>query len=801
MNTSTAKTSPVQKAPGLWRRSLRLTLRWVRRLAYTTALLFIVFLVLDRLFPVPLNDDRGFSALVVASNGEPLRAFPDKNGIWRYPVTLQQVSPHYFDALLGYEDRWFYRHPGINPVALLRALKQRLLSGRIVSGGSTLTMQVARILDPHTRTVSGKLKQIFRALQLEWHYTKREILTLYINRAPYGGTIEGVEAASRAYLGKSARELTRAEAALLAVLPQSPSRLRPDRHPRRAQAARDKVIDRMVRFGIWTRPQGRQAKIEQVVRRRHQQPMLAPLFARRLKAKALRYGVLRTTLDYALQLSLEDRVRDYLARFPEQTSAAILVVENKTLAVRAYIGSADFGNPARFGHVDMVRAIRSPGSTLKPFLYGLAIEDGLLHSESLLTDAPVDYNGYRPANFSSSFRGPVSLSRALQLSLNLPAVQTLYHYTPAKFMARVRNGGLRLVLPPDTRPNLSVILGGAGTSLESLVSAYTAFGRNGLSGRLRFTAQDPISERRMLDPGAAWVIRRILQEHRRPGVAQDLFRWSGSRRVAWKTGTSYGYRDAWAIGVTDQYTIGVWIGRPDGTPIPGHYGAVTAAPVLFDVVDSLPTREQVATTTKKPANVSTALICWPLGLAYQPERKSLCHQRRRAWIVNDIIPPTLPDIGLKTWESRVVKYWINSRTGLLVDARCNAPQREARLLARWPYALQPWLPRTILKKTRTPPTDKSCPYPLGRTHGDLKITGLASRTVIRRPGPNAPQPSVQLAALGGQKRLYWLINGRLALTSGVNKSFSYKFKNPGLYKITVMDAKGHYDSVEIKIIK
>ena len=797
MQRPVTEPAPAATRPGRWRQAGR----WLRRLLYAAGLLFAAFLLLDRLFPIPVDNGNGYSALVVASNGEPLRAFPDKKGIWRYPVTLQQVSPHYFDALLGYEDRWFYRHPGVNPVALLRALKQRLLSGRIISGGSTLTMQVARILDPHSRTLAGKLKQIFRALQLEWHYSKREILTLYINRAPYGGTIEGVEAASRAYLGKSARELTRAEAALLAVLPQSPSRLRPDRHPLRAQKARDKVIRRMVQFGIWNKTQGQQAKIEKVIRHRHQQPMLAPLFARRLKTRALKRGLLKTTLDYALQVSLEDRIRDYLARFPAQTSAAILVVENRTLAVRAYVGSADFNNPARFGHVDMIRATRSPGSTLKPFLYGLAIEDGLLHSESLLTDAPVDYNGYRPANFSTSFRGPVSLSKALQLSLNQPAVQTLYHYTPEKFMARVRNGGLRLVLPPDTKPNLSVILGGAGTSLESLVSAYTAFGRNGLSGELRFTTTDPVTERRMLDPGAAWVIRRILQQHHRPGVAQSLFRWSGSRQVAWKTGTSYGYRDAWAIGVTDQYTIGVWVGRPDGTPIPGHYGAITAAPVLFDVVDSLPTREQVAAANKRPDNVRSVLICWPLGAAYQPERKSLCHQRRRAWIVNDIIPPTLPDTGIKTWQSRVVKYWVNSKTGLLVDASCDAPQRKAKLLARWPYALQPWLPRAILNKTKTPPTDKSCPHPLGRTRSSLKIAGLATKTVIRRPGPNAPAPSVQLAALGGQKRLYWLINGTLALTSRINKPFNYKFTKPGLYKITVMDGQGHYDSVEIKIIK
>ncbi len=765
---------------------------------------FALFIALDYFFPLPIEQTRNKqqqSAIVVASDGEPLRAFASDKGVWRYPINIDDVSPLYFETLLSYEDRWFYQHPGINPYALLRAMWQRISNGKVISGGSTLTMQVARIIDPHSRSISGKIKQMFRATQLEWHYSKKEILTFYINLAPFGGAIEGVEAASRAYLGKSAKELTRAEAALLTVLPQAPTRFRPDRQSARAENARNKVINRMVSFKIWTPEQAKQAKIEKVMRRHYRQPMLAPLFARRMKKRARKTGIVKTTLDSSLQITLEDKIKDYVTRFPARTSAAVLVVDNKSLEVRAYVGSADFVNNARFGHIDMVQASRSPGSTLKPFLYGLAIEDGLLHSASLLSDAPIEYDGYRPSNFSRGFRGPVSMSQALQLSLNLPAVQTMYHYTPQKFMARVRNGGLKLTIPNHGKPNLAVILGGTGTSLESLVSAYTAFGRQGLSGRLRFQPSDPLVERRMLDSGAAWIIRNILEANSRPGVPQDYLSWSNSRLVAWKTGTSYGFRDAWAIGVTDQYTIGVWVGRPDSTPVPGHYGAVTAAPILFDIVDSLPTRDLIANNNARPSKVKRVKICWPLGSQYNEKNKDLCHERRSAWILSNTIPGTLPDIGVKAWESRIVKYWVNAATNKLVTAECGVAKRVPRTLARWPYALEPWLPPSTLAVSKLPKTDKGCPQHSVNMLGHLKITGLAAQTVVRKSGPNADHPLIHLAALGGKGRLFWLINGNLKARTKPSQHFNYQFKKPGLYKITVMDNKGQYDSVEIKVIQ
>ena len=565
--------------------------RWLRVLLIAITLLLLAAVILDRLFPLHLPAPDTGSTVVLARDGTPLRAFADSDGVWRYPTTAKQVSPLYLTALLHYEDRWFYRHPGINPYALARGFFGGLLHGHIVSGGSTLTMQVARVIDPIPHTFRGKLVQMFRALQLEAHLSKAQILDLYLNHAPFGGPIEGVEAASWAYLGKPASQLSPAEAALLAVLPQSPSRLRPDRHPDAARAARDKVLRRMRDLDVWSASQVRDAAIEPVAARSLHAPLSAALLAERLHQQQPQARRIVSSIDADLQRAAEERVVAYLSHLPPRTSAAVLVVDNATLEARVYVGTAEFADPVRSGHVDMVRAPRSPGSTLKPFLYGLALDDGLLISQSLLVDAPQDFGGYRPGNFDEAFSGPVSAAEALQRSLNVPAVDVLDRVGPARFVARLANGGIDLGLPDGAKPNLSIILGGAATRLENLVGAYTAFANAGIAGTPRYTPEQPAQPRRLLSPGAAWIVRDILASN--PADVEGAPLEGAINRhgnVAWKTGTSYGYRDAWAIGVTDRWTLGVWIGRPDGTPSPGQYGAVTALPLLFQIDDMLPQR-------------------------------------------------------------------------------------------------------------------------------------------------------------------------------------------------------------------
>ena len=752
---------------------------------------------LDLLLPLPLPEDDQ-ARIVLAEDGTPLWRFADADGVWRYPVTIEQVSPYYLQALLTYEDRWFYQHPGVNPLALLRATWQNLSGGRVVSGGSTLSMQVARLLDPHDRSVAGKLKQIWRTLQLEWHLSKDEILTLYLNRAPFGGTLQGVSAASWAYLGKPPSQLTRAEASLLAVLPQAPSRLRPDRHPQRAQAARDKVLQRLASFNVWSASTVNDALEEPVLLAPRQAPRLAPLLARRLNKRGSP-NLIHTTIDATLQRRLEALLMGWRARLPAHTSAAIVVAELPNMAVRAYLGSVDLADTSRFGHVDMVHATRSPGSTLKPFLYAMAMDAGLIHSESLLQDVPRRFGDYRPGNFAADFSGPVSASAALTHSLNLPAVQLLEAYGPKRFTGQLRNAGVPLSLPALAEPNLAVILGGAGSRLEDLVSGYSAFARGGKVAQLRFQPQDPLYERRLLSPGAAWITRRILSGQARP--EQDALAPLVQRpTLALKTGTSYGFRDAWAIGVAPRYVIGVWIGRPDGTPVAGQFGLASAAPMLLQVHDLLINRDRQRGTPlpadPQPSSVGSAAICWPLGqplASHSPD----CRRQRFAWTLDGTTPPTLADQAQPLGLGLLQKIWLNEQQ-LQVDASC--PGATAKQIALWPAALEPWLPNRERRSARLPKIDPNCPPHAAPSAAPLTIVGIRDGDNLRQPANSAQPLRIGLSALGGSGKRWWFLDGQQIAESSAEQVFDYRFTRSGEFQLSVLDESGQTALLRFRVV-
>ena len=769
----------------------RLTRRWLPILLLPLALLWLA----DRLFPLPLPED-DLARVVLAEDGTPLWRFADRDGVWRYPVTPDDVSPYYLEALLTYEDRWFRQHPGVNPLALARAAWQNLSGGRVVSGGSTLSMQVARLLDPHQRDLPGKLKQLWRTAQLEWHLSKDEILALYLNRAPFGGTLQGVAAASWSYLGKPPSQLTRAEAALLAVLPQAPSRLRPDRHPERAQAARDKVLRRLGEFQVWTQAQVNEALEEPVFLAPRREPSLAPLLARRLNRPGSP-PLIRTTLDAALQLRLEDLLWGWRARLPERTSAAILVVEHESMAVRAYLGSVDIGDTARFGHVDMVRALRSPGSTLKPFLYGLALDAGLIHSESLLQDVPRHYGDYRPGNFAAGFSGPVSASTALATSLNLPAVQLLEAYGPKRFAGELRSAGVPIRLPVLAEPNLALILGGGGTRLESLVAGYSAFARGGLAARVRLQPSDALRERRLLSPGAAWIIRRILSGQARPD-RDPRAQLAQHPSLAWKTGTSYGFRDAWAIGVGPRHLVGVWIGRPDGTPVPGQFGLASAAPLLLQVHDLLVGRDSqrglAPPPEPQPAEVGVAAICWPLGQTLDKDDPN-CRRQRFAWTLDGTTPPTLLAADQPLGSGLRERYWVNAK-GQRVAPGC--PGAEARELLLWPAPLEPWLPRRERRAARLPASDPHCPPPPSSQVAPLSIVGVREGDRLRRPPGSGDPLRLSLSSLGGSGQRWWFVDGEPQGETPANGRFNHGFA-PGRHQLSVLDEGGQTARLEFSV--
>ena len=792
-----ARTGPPPTPRRGWRRGLP----WLR---WGTVALLVSLLLLDALFPLPLPRGRDTSALVVARDGTPLRAFADADGVWRYPATPETVSPLYLQALLEYEDRWFWHHPGVNPVAMVRAAAQWVRNRRVVSGGSTLTMQVARILESErgtsTRTPWRKLRQVLRALQLEAHLDKTQILTLYLERAPFGGTIEGVEAASWAYLGKPAARLSHAEAALLAVLPQSPSRLRPDRHPEAARAARDKVLARMVDRGVWSEAEVRDARIEAVVARELQPPLLAALLAQRLHAAQPRAAQLRSTLDADLQRTLEERVAAYFSHLPERTSAALLVVDNETMEARAYIGSLAFGDGARAGHVDMVHAWRSPGSTLKPFLYAMALDEGLIHSESLLVDAPQAFGDYRPGNFGEAFNGPVGAASALRLSLNVPAVDLLERVGPARFAARIGHGGIELRFPSGATPNLALILGGTGATLEDLVGAYAAFNRNGIAGRVRYTPDAPRVDRRLMSPGAAWIIREVLESNPRPGELEQFDR-SGRPRVAWKTGTSYGFRDAWAIGATRRYTVGVWVGRPDGTPLPGQYGALTALPLMFEVIDSLPGQRGERARRVPPAGVREVEVCWPLGIAAESQPAALCQRRMRAWTLDGVVPPTFAERGARVWSAGRERFERDLDSGARVSAACSLPHRtESVEIARWPALATPWLPQSMRAASALPRLADDCMADGRDADATLQIEGIAEGAVLAPPPGRTGGVRVSLRALGADTRVQWLLDGRWLAESRGSEAITVELRGAGHMVLTALADSGAWTSLRFRAL-
>lgn len=750
--------------------------------------LLLALIGLDRLFPLPLREVQP-ARVVVAEDGTPLWRFADKQGVWRYPITLDEVAPAYLEALLNYEDRWFWHHPGINPVAILRAAGQNLRQGGIVSGGSTLTMQVARLLDPQPRTLRGKVVQAWRALQLEWHLSKREILMLYLNRAPFGGTVEGVGAASWIWLGKPPSQLTKGEAALLAVLPQAPSRLRPDRWPQRAEAARNKVLQRLADNHIWSVQEVNEIRQEPVWLPPRQMPQTAPLLARRLLSISGQNKIV-STLDLSLQRELENLAQTLKPELPPRTSLAVLVVDHTNMKVRGYVGSVDFRDDSRFGHVDMIASVRSPGSVLKPFIYGMALDDGLIHGESLLQDVPRRFGDYRPGNFDSGFHGPVSVSEALKRSLNLPAVQLLDALGPKSVTARLRNVGLNLRFPLGAEPNLSLALGGTGTRMHELVAAYSVFARQGRAAQLRWLADQPLRQRPLLSPGAAWIVRRMLAGDAQPsasGTVNDIV------PLAWKTGTSYGYRDAWTIGITPRYLIGVWVGRPDATPVAGQFGFASAVPVMHQVANLLAGHMPASGTPRdpRPATVSAQSICWPGGQPL-PAGDENCRQRRQSWVLNQTVPPTLLAPGQEGVNGLRLRYWQNAQ-GLRVAADCPGAQSRERLM--WPLPLEPWLPQAERRAQRLPPIDPACPPRRQGNAAPMVITGVIAGQHLQ-PLPGKAVLVLPVAVQGGEgEGRWWFLNGEPVEQGAGKNRAQLALRDPGNYQLVVMDEAGQLNSV------
>ncbi|MBB3561173.1 penicillin-binding protein 1C [Rhizobium sp. BK512] len=535
----------------------------------------------DRAYPPPLNEAEAVSPEVLDADGQLLRAFATAEGRWRLKTDVSDVDPQFVRMLVAYEDQRFYEHAGIDVWALGRAALQFVSNGRIVSGASTLSMQVARLIEPReSRSFSAKLLQIARAVQIERRLSKEQILDLYLTHAPYGGNLEGVRAASLAYFGKEPKRLTVAEAALLVALPQLPEKRRPDRNLKAAEAARKRVLDRIAVAEVVGDGEAERAEGVAIPARRLQLPTLAAHVAEaalRKDPKAIQH---QTTLKKQVQTGLESVARAATMKLGPKLSLAMVMADAETGEIVGEVGSADYFDASRSGWIDMTRVNRSPGSTLKPFIYGLAFEQGLVSQETIIEDRPADFFGYRPRNFDMSYQGDVTVREALQLSLNVPAVKLLDAVGPSRLMVRFRRADVRPVLPPNETPGLAIGLGGLGITLKDLVQLYTALANRGQPVRIGdgvTNAPGKIDGEPLLEPVAVWNVADILSGVIPPAGAPQ-------RGIAYKTGTSYGYRDAWSVGYDGRYVLGVWVGRPDNSAVPGLTGYGTAAPILFEAL-------------------------------------------------------------------------------------------------------------------------------------------------------------------------------------------------------------------------
>lgn len=537
---------------------------------------------LDKAYPPPLEAAQQRSFEVLDRDGRLLRAFATPDGRWRLKTSAAEVDPQFLRMLIAYEDQRFYDHHGIDPWALLRSAWQLASNGRIVSGASTLSMQVARLIEPRTdRSFSAKFLQGLRALQIERRLDKAEILDLYLNIAPYGGNLEGVRAASLAWFGKEPARLDTAEAALLVALPQLPEKRRPDRFPDAARQARERVLQRLAVERVVGEGEAERATLAAVPANRRDLPAYAPHMAAAARVKFPNATEAHSTLRLPIQRELEAVARHAAEKLTEKVSVAIVMADAQTGDILAEVGSADYLDTARRGFVEMSRAVRSPGSTLKPFIYGLAFENGLIGQETIIEDRPADFSGYRPRNFDMHYQGDVSIRQALQLSLNVPAVKLLDAVSPSALMVRFRRAGVKLVLPTTEAPGLAIALGGAGISLVDLVQLYAGLAGGGDPVRLGDgvrSAPERLAGDRLFSDAAIWNVSDILS-----GVLPPL--GMRQRGIAYKTGTSYGYRDAWSVGYDGRHVIGVWVGRADNGAVPGIAGYATAAPILFEAFE------------------------------------------------------------------------------------------------------------------------------------------------------------------------------------------------------------------------
>lgn len=594
------------------------------RVVYALAAMLLIIISMNALFPLPAQ--KPYSQVIYAKDGSMLTAYLAKDDKWRMRTHLSEISPYLIKAIIAKEDKWFYRHPGVNPVAVVRAFFQNMITGKRVSGASTITMQVARMMEPGRRTYLKKIEEVLRAFQLELHYSKKEILEMYLSMLPYGGNVEGVKAASYIYFNRSPDKLSLAQAVLMAVIPNDPNGLRTDLNSKAALEMRNEWIRKFMHEGVFNKNDLADALNEPLSAKRYSIKNDAPHFCRYI-SQNFKGDEIKTSLVPGIQNTAAHLLKNYVRRVTSKqvTNGAVIIIDNKTNSVAGYCGSADFYDYYSSGQVNGITAVRSPGSTLKPILYTMAFDKGLLTPKMKLLDLPTDINGYEPENYDLKFRGQVTAEYALMNSLNVPAVRLLQKVGYDNFISMLEKGGFSDIAQTKKYLGLSVILGGCGVRLEQLAGFYTAFANGGILYPLNYLAsgkKDPHISIPLFSKGAVYLTDQILSSNERPDFPAEFLSYTNLPKIAWKTGTSYGKRDAWAVGYNPDYTIGVWMGNFDGRGAPELSGAEMAVPMLFELFNSIDYKPKKL-WFDMPKSVLQRQVCSETGLLPSKYCKSL----------------------------------------------------------------------------------------------------------------------------------------------------------------------------------
>lgn len=770
----------------IWHLPSPLRSRWVRWPATAFVLWVLLFSLLDAL--MPLRVAVPYARGVYARDGTLLGGFLASDQRWRLRLAADEIPLHLRTALLAKEDRYYYWHPGINPLAIGRALYQNLSSQRRASGASTLSMQVVRMLKPKERSYAHKLLEMWQALQLEWHHSKDEILELYLTLAPYGSNIEGVKAASYLFFRKPPAALSLAEATTLVVVPNRPNSLALGRHNAEARKARDRWLSTFAQEGVFTQEEVDRALNEPLEVRRHPMPTLAPHLANRLARHYPRMVDLHTTLDAELQQRLGQLTYQYMRRLRPQgiTNAAVLVLDNETREVRAYIGSADYRNVYDQGQVDGVVAVRSPGSTLKPFCYAWAMDRGLITPLSTVPDVPTNLFGYQPENYDDQYHGNVTIAYALAQSLNIPAVRIMQQLGQQYFIDRLAGLGFRQIGRDRERLGLSMILGGCGVRLEELVGLYGALAARGDYLAPRYLSNGAVLPgQRVFSREASYLTGHMLTQLVRPDLPTAYANTTGLPRIAWKTGTSYGRRDAWAIGYSGRYTVGVWVGNFNGRGHPQLNGSEVATPLLFELFTTLSPGENL-NWLRPPLLLARRRVCARSGLPPGPRCTEKVHDHY------------LPGISPNQKCTCRQTYWVNDRETMSYCTRClPAVGYHTHEYDHFPSALTAWYLAEGIPIDAPPPHNPACSRLLDDDEA-LRITSPreGAEYIIDRLNPR--KMALECAAPPDANRLHWFVDGRYYRQSTPGEAVFFS-PDTGLVRITVNDDKGRKHSVRFRV--